>query len=220
MIDTDRDWRIWGETDPFYGVVSAPQFRREQVDLDAFFQTGDAYIQERLGRLERQLGMLPRRRALDFGCGVGRVALPLAGLFDEVVGLDVGLGFDLRRWLGLRADDEDHEAPVDGAANQNRGSLNRMVILPNASYCASLCIKSVWRNRHKMEIESESEKSDVNVIYQCLYLESTYFCVRQALENLGGAGGGDEWTGRLPGQESPPPRRRLGLAARGEVVTA
>ena len=70
MIDTDRDWRIWGETDPYYGVVSAPQFRREQVDLDAFFQTGDAYIQERLGRLERQLGMLPRLRALDFGCGV------------------------------------------------------------------------------------------------------------------------------------------------------
>lgn len=92
MIDTDRDWRIWGETDPYYGVVSAPQFRREQIDIDEFFLTGDSYIQDRLARLERQLGVVPRRRALDFGCGVGRVALPLAALFDEVVGLDVAPG--------------------------------------------------------------------------------------------------------------------------------
>lgn len=89
MTDTDKDWRTWGETDPYYGVVSAPEFRREQVDVDYFFLTGEAYILERLARLERMLGVIRRRRALDFGCGVGRVALPLAAQFDEVVGLDV-----------------------------------------------------------------------------------------------------------------------------------
>jgi SAM-dependent methyltransferase len=89
MTDTDRDWRTWGETDPYYGVVAAPEFRRENVDLDYFFLTGEAYIAERLAMLERLLGVIPHRRALDFGCGVGRVALPLAAMFDEVVGLDV-----------------------------------------------------------------------------------------------------------------------------------
>jgi 2-polyprenyl-3-methyl-5-hydroxy-6-metoxy-1,4-benzoquinol methylase len=32
---------------------------------------------------------LLRRRALDFGCGIGRVTIPLAEHFDEVVGVDV-----------------------------------------------------------------------------------------------------------------------------------
>ncbi|MDI1296377.1 MAG: methyltransferase domain-containing protein [bacterium] len=89
MTNTDRDWQIWGQTDPYYGVVSAPEFRRDAVDLDQLFLTGATYITDRLAMLERQLGAIGRRRALDFGCGVGRVALPLAAQFDEVVGLDI-----------------------------------------------------------------------------------------------------------------------------------
>lgn len=92
MIDTDRAWRIWGETDPYYGVLSAPEFRKDRVDLDQFFLTGSFYIDHRLAMLERQLGAFPRGRALDFGCGVGRVTLPLAAHFEEVVGLDVSPG--------------------------------------------------------------------------------------------------------------------------------
>lgn len=88
MADTDRDWRKWAVTDPYYCVASAPQFRRDRVDIDAFLYTGEAYIVQRLALLERQLGMIARRRALDFGCGVGRIALPMATLFDEVLGVD------------------------------------------------------------------------------------------------------------------------------------
>ncbi|MGE4323632.1 MAG: class I SAM-dependent methyltransferase [Sphingobium sp.] len=117
MADTDRDWHIWGETDPYYSVVAAPQFRREAVDLDQFFQTGEAYIVDRLGMLEQQLGQIARGRALDFGCGVGRVALPMAGLFDEVDALDIshpmleeGEKLRLARGIGnvhfRRSDDE------------------------------------------------------------------------------------------------------------------
>jgi SAM-dependent methyltransferase len=89
MTDTDRDWKIWAETDPYYAVLAAPQFRKDRLDLDEFFLTGSAYVADRLDMLERQLGAMPRGRALDFGCGVGRVALPLGAHFDEVLGLDV-----------------------------------------------------------------------------------------------------------------------------------
>ena len=42
-----------------------------------------------LARLDR-LGVPARRgRALDFGCGVGRLTLPLASAFDEVTGVDI-----------------------------------------------------------------------------------------------------------------------------------
>lgn len=89
MANTDRDWRKWGETDPYFSVAAVPQFRRDRVDVDAFLHTGEAYIHHRLTMLESRLGIIARRRALDFGCGVGRVALPMGSLFDEVVGVDV-----------------------------------------------------------------------------------------------------------------------------------
>ncbi len=41
---------------------------------------------------ERALGLDGRGRLLDVGCGPGTVALPLAGLFREVVGLDADPG--------------------------------------------------------------------------------------------------------------------------------
>jgi 2-polyprenyl-3-methyl-5-hydroxy-6-metoxy-1,4-benzoquinol methylase len=44
-----------------------------------------------LQRIETTLGPVARGRALDFGCGVGRLALPLvrdAG-FARVVGVDI-----------------------------------------------------------------------------------------------------------------------------------
>ncbi|WP_298399388.1 class I SAM-dependent methyltransferase [Sphingobium sp.] len=89
MADTDRDWRKWAETDPYFSVTTAPEYRRDRVDIDAFLYTGEAYIVQRLAILERQLGPVARGRALDFGCGVGRVTLPMALLFDQVTGLDV-----------------------------------------------------------------------------------------------------------------------------------
>jgi cyclopropane fatty-acyl-phospholipid synthase-like methyltransferase len=42
--------------------------------------------------VEKALGLDGRTRLLDVGCGPGTVTLPLAGLFQEVVGLDADAG--------------------------------------------------------------------------------------------------------------------------------
>ena len=57
--------------------------------MDAFFASGEAEIAEVL-RLAETLGY-PRQheRALDFGCGVGRLTRALADSFEEAVGLDI-----------------------------------------------------------------------------------------------------------------------------------
>lgn len=91
MTSTDAAWEAWGRRDPYYGVVSHPLFRREVVDdhRAEFFQAGRRVVQNRLAEYERMFGRLPRGSALDFGCGVGRLTLPLAEEFSRVVGLDI-----------------------------------------------------------------------------------------------------------------------------------
>ena len=91
-MDTDQAWREWAEQDPYYAVVSDDAFRGEnlQRNLDRFFRSGDQLIASVLEQAKRH-GMEPRRYelALDFGCGVGRLSMPLARRFQRVVGIDV-----------------------------------------------------------------------------------------------------------------------------------
>ncbi len=91
MAKSDRNWEIWGERDPYYAVLTKPRFRSEAIEAhkSEFFASGGAYITDMLALLERHFGALHRDRALDFGCGVGRLTLPLADAFASVVGLDV-----------------------------------------------------------------------------------------------------------------------------------
>ena len=88
---TDRNWRKWGEIDPYYAVVSHPEFRKDSLDesREQFFALGEAYVDQRLERYERHFGPVGDGTALDFGCGVGRLTLPLARHFSRVIGLDV-----------------------------------------------------------------------------------------------------------------------------------
>lgn len=84
-------WEIWGRQDPYYGVLSDERFRTARISesREEFFATGEDFVKRALSIYESCFGTLSRGRALDFGCGVGRLTLPLAGLFEEAVGTDV-----------------------------------------------------------------------------------------------------------------------------------
>lgn len=91
MANSDHEWRRWGETDPYFGVIMNERFRRASIEhnRDEFFASGRLTVEERLDAAERHFGPFARGRALDFGCGVGRLSLALAAHFDEVLGIDV-----------------------------------------------------------------------------------------------------------------------------------
>lgn len=94
MSKTDRQWEWYGANDPYFGVVSHDRYRRGKLDEDArraFFDTGREHVEAVFASLESAFGGAPLkpRRALDFGCGVGRLLLPLAERCGEVVGVDV-----------------------------------------------------------------------------------------------------------------------------------
>jgi SAM-dependent methyltransferase len=83
------DWDQLGEFDPLWAILSDPAKKYGRWDETAFFQTGEDEIASVLASAS-SLGY-PRAfgRALDFGCGVGRLARALAGRFAEVKGVDV-----------------------------------------------------------------------------------------------------------------------------------
>lgn len=92
-INSDEAWEAWGKQDPYFGVITDPQFRKDNLDCSArlaFFDSGESHIQFLNNLVTHFLGCrLQPQRALDFGCGVGRVVIPLSRISAQVVGIDV-----------------------------------------------------------------------------------------------------------------------------------
>ena len=85
----DEFWEHAARQDPLWAILSDPVMRGRRWSLSDFFQSGAREI-ALLGYQLRRLGRSPKPgRALDFGCGVGRLTQALATRFDHVVGIDV-----------------------------------------------------------------------------------------------------------------------------------
>jgi SAM-dependent methyltransferase len=91
--DSDQAWRQWGEQDPYFAVLTDHGLHRQSLTPEAltgFFTSGETHVRDVLDTIRRHLDPAFRpRRALEFGCGVGRLLLPLAGVADSAVGVDV-----------------------------------------------------------------------------------------------------------------------------------
>jgi SAM-dependent methyltransferase len=87
-----QDWERLAEVDPLWAVLTAPGRKGGGWDVDEFFATGEAEVAHVLGVAERLGRPAQRERALDFGCGVGRLTRALAARFDRAVGLDISAG--------------------------------------------------------------------------------------------------------------------------------
>jgi SAM-dependent methyltransferase len=90
--DSDQDWERFAKTDPYFAVLTEPQYRGELSEFDRaeFFRTGEVHVAQVLSIIRSRLHpAFAPTRALDFGCGVGRLLIPLAARCREVTGVDV-----------------------------------------------------------------------------------------------------------------------------------
>ncbi len=91
--DTDADWIHISGKEPFWGVLSSDNYKTVAMDslaFSKFMMTGHAYVDDLLGFIHAHLDQtFTPRRALDFGCGVGRIIIPLSNRVDEAVGVDI-----------------------------------------------------------------------------------------------------------------------------------
>lgn len=93
MSDTDKAWRRFGSTEPYHSVLTKDVFLEARLDAsarDAFFETGENYVSFILDVVRHHVDehYVPGR-TLDFGCGVGRLTIPLASRGGEVIGVDI-----------------------------------------------------------------------------------------------------------------------------------
>lgn len=114
-----EDWNELAEEDALWAVLAEPGKHGGRWDVDEFLATGEREV---AGVLETASGLaLPREhgRALDFGCGVGRLTRALATRFDHCVGVDISSEM-VERARKLNADRENCEFVVNVAADLSR----------------------------------------------------------------------------------------------------
>lgn len=81
-------WETLGEVDPLWGVDTNRDFAQKGQEA-VFFEQGEAEVQSVMELVRSLNPELHYGRALDFGCGVGRLTTALATRFDHVTGVDV-----------------------------------------------------------------------------------------------------------------------------------
>jgi 2-polyprenyl-3-methyl-5-hydroxy-6-metoxy-1,4-benzoquinol methylase len=92
-VATDKAWETLGRVDPYWAVISNDAYHGRRLtdqQLAAFLKSGADHVDDIWRSCQRVFGDdFAPRRVLDFGCGVGRVTLPLARRVDAVVAIDI-----------------------------------------------------------------------------------------------------------------------------------
>ena len=116
-----RHWNEFGNSDPFWAILTAPEKKGNRWSIDEFLQTGRDEIAGVIAYLDERGLKNPRRCALDFGCGAGRLTHALAAHFDHVIGVDIAPSMiDIARKLPagvpaieFRVNTSDHLESID-----------------------------------------------------------------------------------------------------------
>jgi SAM-dependent methyltransferase len=91
--NTDDDWERFAQANPYFAVLTHERFKGSDLageDRDVFFESGQTHIDDIFHVLRSHFGWPEHVDvALDFGCGVGRLLLPLARRSGLALGVDV-----------------------------------------------------------------------------------------------------------------------------------
>jgi len=127
-VSAQETWNRHAATEPYFAVLTEGKFLRANFDAKSeaeFFATGENYVTRSIEVVRQHVTPLfDPRSILEFGCGPGRVAIPLARRFPdaEVVAVDVSPAMrDLARGNAVRfgaanVTFQSHEELLNGTA--------------------------------------------------------------------------------------------------------
>jgi SAM-dependent methyltransferase len=84
-----RHWDALAKDDPFWAVLTEAQKEGRRWTLADFYATGVAEVRDDVARVRAVDPDLSMGRALDFGCGAGRLTQALLPHFGRVTGVDI-----------------------------------------------------------------------------------------------------------------------------------
>lgn len=91
--NASENWEKFGSDDPYYGVLSHDRYHKEAMDGDtrqAFFDSGSEYIDDVVNKIIKHVSPeFSPSNSLDFGCGVGRLLIPISKISKQATGVDV-----------------------------------------------------------------------------------------------------------------------------------
>jgi tRNA/tmRNA/rRNA uracil-C5-methylase (TrmA/RlmC/RlmD family) len=97
LLEIQKNWDELGKRDPLYAIKVGTRKQGGEWeskeggkwDLQEFFQTGIDEIDSVMKQADQLNLKISHERALDFGCGVGRVTQALSKYFTTVDGVDI-----------------------------------------------------------------------------------------------------------------------------------
>lgn len=92
---SDREWKKFGDKNPYFGVFTNKRFYKRNLSKSLkkqFFETGADHIEVLFQKIKKYYNKKLFDQGLDFGCGVGRVLIPLSKKCKHVLGLDISQG--------------------------------------------------------------------------------------------------------------------------------
>ncbi|HKF24847.1 MAG TPA: class I SAM-dependent methyltransferase [Candidatus Acidoferrum sp.] len=125
-VNTKQPWDRFAEADPYTYILTSLKNR----DMKQFWQSGEIIVVREILPLlqERQIST---GVALELGCGVGRLVIPLAPSFGEIWGADVAEGMIRRAQIfaagrGIRNARFTAVANPEALFDRMRGCLRRV----------------------------------------------------------------------------------------------
>lgn len=89
LQELQKNWHEFGRTDPLWAILTDPAKKGGKWDLQEFLRTGKLEIDAVFARLKSLNIPVHANRALDFGCGIGRLTQALSHRFRESWGVDI-----------------------------------------------------------------------------------------------------------------------------------
>ncbi|MGD0954379.1 MAG: class I SAM-dependent methyltransferase [Methanotrichaceae archaeon] len=89
LKDVQSNWNNYAKKSPLWAIIGPSRKSNKEWVKEDFFATGIDEINTILSELQALRIDLRKGRALDFGCGVGRLTQALATHFSEVDGIDI-----------------------------------------------------------------------------------------------------------------------------------
>ena len=93
MDKIEKKWEHFGEKNPYFAVLTFDKYQNENLNdeiLEEFFKSGEHHVERIWREIENNFeNDFHPKKSLDFGCGVGRLTIPIAKRSEKVVGVDI-----------------------------------------------------------------------------------------------------------------------------------